>query len=76
MNEPSIIMVAFGTATVIFLPMVLISVYVLDYGYLGVCICTSIHLLLRFVVSYACITFKTTFVESNQSAQFWSRNTV
>ena len=65
MNEPSIMPIAFGAATILFIPLVLVSVYMLEHGFFGVVICTTIHLFLRFVVSYACITLKATFKDAN-----------
>ena len=70
MGESSIILISFGTATAIFLPMVLVSTIVYDGGFLAVCICTAIHLFLRFVVATICVNYMKAFKEANKMSFF------
>ena len=70
MGEASIILISFGVATVIFLPLVLVSTLVYDGGFLAICICTAIHLLLRFLVAITCVHLKSAFSEANKMSFF------
>ena len=76
MNEPSIILITFGLATLAFLPLVLLFTLVWDYGYLGICWATFIHLLLRFLIAFGLVKCKRGFSRANESAKFFSRSTV
>ena len=70
MGEPAIILISFGISTAIFLPMVLISTLVYDGGFLAICICTAIHLVLRFIFAIIYVHCKSTFVEANKMSFF------
>ena len=76
MNEPTVITLAFGTATAIFVPLVFTSVFVFEQGFFGVCVCATIHHIIRFVVSYSCICFKAKFKEANSSTKVISMDSV
>ena len=70
MGKANIILITYGVATVIFLPLVLVSTLVYDGGFLAICICTAIHLLLRFLVALTCIQLKSAFSEANKMSFF------
>ena len=70
MGEPNNTLISYGIATVIFLPLVLVSTLVYEGGFLAICICTSIHLLLRFLVAITCVHLKSAFSEANKMTFF------
>ena len=70
MNEPNVLLVSFGVATAFFLGLVLLFTLALDWGFIGICWATTINYILRFVISYAYITFKPTFTEANKATIF------
>ena len=76
MNEPTITTIAFGVAIAIFVPLVLTSFFVFEQGFIGVCVCTAMHNIIQFVVSYSCVCFKATFREANESTRVISMDSV
>ena len=74
MGESSIVLISFGVATLVFLPLILVSTLVYDGGFLAVCICTTVLLLMRFVVASICIHCKAAFSEANK-VKFFCRQT-
>ena len=68
--------IAFGVATLVFVPLVLISVLVLDGGFLAVCICSTVHLFMRFAVARLCVGCKAAFAEANKEGGFFKRETI
>ena len=76
MDEPSVTLITFGLSTLAFLPIVLLFTLVGDYGYLGICWATFIHLFLRFVIAFGLVKRKKGFSRANESAKFFSRATV
>lgn len=76
MNEPSVLLISFGLATLVFVPTVLVLTLVYDCGYGGICWATVMHLFLRFVFAFALISFKDAFKLANQQTRFFERATV
>mmetsp|Transcript_33491 Transcript_33491/g.41340 ORF Transcript_33491/g.41340 Transcript_33491/m.41340 type:complete len:82 (+) Transcript_33491:232-477(+) len=75
MGVSQTILISFGTATAVFLPLVLICTRVFDGGFLAICICTMVHLMLRFIVALIYINCKSDLRAANDAAHFWQRDT-
>ena len=76
MSEPTIILISFGLATVVFIGIVLLFTLVLDYGYMGICWATFIHLFLRWLIAFTLINCREGFKKANEQAKFFSKATV
>ena len=74
MNEPAIILLSLGSATVIFLPLVLVLTLVYECGFMGILVATVVTMVLRFIFAILFVSCKQGFEEAN-AARLFSRET-
>ena len=57
-------------AAILYLGVVFLFVYGFDWGFLGICWATTIHLILRFVIAHAFVMCNSQLKEANTAAFF------